>query len=189
MKSEIKICPQCNRLYQEKQECPKCNIELEKLEGYAQRLDRSLEYMRGVHIDYIDPSYAEEHKKEGINNYFKAYMTLLRVDPLNREKYLYGLVKVYDIFDGGHDYLSKLDHRVVLKILDRLLESNPDNEDYLYIKLRYLFYEEREYKESLKIANRLLEMDSENEDYISFKEAALEEIGEEPDEKYFKLMF
>ena len=116
-------------------------------------------------------------------------MTLLRVDPLNREKYLYGLVKVYDIFDGGYDYLSKLDHRVVLKILDRLLEYDPDNEDYLYIKLRYLFHMEMEYKEALKIANRLLEMDSENEDYISFKEAALEEIGEEPDEKYFKLMF
>ena len=69
------------------------------------------------------------------------------------------------------------------------MEYDPDNEDYLYIKLRYLFYKEREYKEALKIANRLLEMDSENEDYISFKEAALEEIGEEPDEKYFKLMF
>ena len=189
MESEIKICPQCNRLYQEKQECPKCNIELESLEAYAQKLDKCLEYMRGVHIDYIDPSYAEEHKKEGINDYYKAYMTLLRVDPLNREKYLYGLVKVYDIFDGGYDYLSKLDHRVVLKILDRLLEYDPDNEDYLYIKLRYLFHEEREYKEALEIANRLLEMDSENEDYISFKEAALEEIGEEPDEKYFKLMF
>ena len=189
MTSEIKICPQCNRLYQEKQECPKCNIELESLEAYAQKLDKCLEYMRGVHIDYIDPSYAEEHKKEGMNNYFKAYMTLLRVDPLNREKYLYGLVKVYDIFDGGYDYLSKLDHRVVLKILGRLLEYDPDNEDYLYIKLRYLFYEEREYKEALEIANRLLEMDSENEDYIFFKEAALEEIGEEPDEEYFKLMF
>lgn len=48
---------------------------------------------------------------------------------------------------------------------------------------------EREYKEALEIANRLLEMDSENEDYISFKEAALEEISEEPDEKYFKLIF
>ena len=104
MESEIKICPQCDRLYQEKQECPKCNIELESLEVYAQRLDKSLEYRRGVHIDYIDPSYAEEHKKEGINDYYKAYMTLLRVDPLNREKYLYGLVKVYDIFDGGYDY-------------------------------------------------------------------------------------
>ena len=149
--TEIKICPECNRLYQEKQECPKCNIELESLEVYAQKLDKCLEYRRGLHIDYIDPSYAEEHKKEGINN--------------------------------------KLDHRVVLKILDRLLEYDPDNEDYLYIKLRYLFYKEREYKEALKIANRLLEMDSENEDYISFKEAALEEIGEEPDEKYFKLMF
>ena len=72
---------------------------------YAQKLDKHLEYRRGLHIDYIDPSYAEEHKKEGINSYYKAYMTLLRVDPLNREKYLYGLVKVYDIFDGGYNYL------------------------------------------------------------------------------------
>ena len=189
MTTEIKICPQCYRLYKENQVCSKCNMELKSLDEFAQTLDKLLEYRRGVHIDYIDPSYAEEHKKEGINNYFKAYMTLLRVDPLNREKYLYGLVKVYDIFDGGYDYLSKLDHRVVLKILDRLLEYDPDNEDYLYIKLRYLFHMEREYKEALEIANRLLEMDSENEDYISFKEAALEEIGEEPDEKYFKLIF
>ena len=189
MTTEIKICPQCYRLYKENQVCSKCNMELKSLDEFAQTLDKLLEYRRGVHTDYTDPSYAEEDKKQSINNYFKASMTLLRVDPLNREKYLYGLVKVYDIFDGGYDYLSKLDHRVVLKILDRLLEYDPDNEDYLYIKLRYLFHMEMEYKEALKIANRLLEMDSENEDYISFKEAALEEIGEEPDEKYFKLIF
>ena len=189
MTTEIKICPQCYRLYKENQVCSKCNMELKSLDEFAQTLDKLLEYRRGVHTDYTDPSYAEEAKKQSINNYFKASMTLLRVDPLNRERYLYGLVKVYDIFDGGYDYLSKLDHRVVLKILDRLLEYDPDNEDYLYIKFRYLFYKEREYKEALKIANRLLEMDSENEDYISFKEAALEEIGEEPDEKYFKLIF
>ena len=124
MTTEIKICPQCYRLYKENQVCSKCNMELKSLDEFAQTLDKLLEYRRGVHTDYTDPSYA-------------AYMTLLRVDPLNREKYLYGLVKVYDIFDGGYDYLSKLDHRVVLKILDRLLEYDPDNEDYLYIKLRY----------------------------------------------------
>ena len=66
--TEIKICPECNRLYQEKQECPKCNIELESLELYAQKLDKCLEYMRGVHIDYIYTSYDKEHKKEGIND-------------------------------------------------------------------------------------------------------------------------
>lgn len=189
MTTEIKICPECYRLYKEKQVCSKCNIELESLEEFAQSLDKSLEYRRGVHTDYTDPSYAEEDKKQSINNYFKAYMTLLRADPLNRERYLYGLVKVYDIFDGRHNYLSKLDHRVVLKILNRLLEYDPDNEDYLYIKLRYLYHKEGDYKEALKIANRLLEMDSENEDYIFFQECALEEIGEKPDEKYFKLLF
>ena len=189
MESEIKICPECYRLYKEKHECPKCNIELESLDEFAQSLDKFLEYRRGVHVDYIDPSYAEEDKKQTINIHFKVYRTLLRADPLNRERYLYGLVKVYDIFDGGHNYLSQLDHRTVMKILDRLLEYDPDNEDYLYIKLRYLFHKEREYKEALEIANRLLEMDSENEDYIFFQECALEEMGEKPDEKYFKLLF
>ena len=162
MTTEIKICPQCYRLYKENQVCSKCNMELKSLDEFAQTLDKLLEYRRGVHTDYTDPSYAEEAKRQTIDNYFKAYMTLLRADPLNRERYLYGLVKVYDIFDKGHNYLRKLDLEVVFKILDRLLEYDPDNEDYLYIK---------------KIANRLLEMDSENEDYISFKEAALEGIG------------
>ena len=189
MESEIKICPECYKLYKEKQSCPKCNMELESLEEFAQSMDRFLEYRRGVHVDYIDPSYAAEEKKQAININFKAYMTLLRADPQNRERYLYGLVKVYDIFDGGHNYLSKLDYRTVLKILDRLLEYDPDNEDYLYIKLRYLYHKERKYEEALEIAGRLLEMDSENEDYIFFHECALESIKDKPDEKYFETIF
>ena len=70
MTTEIKICPQCYRLYKENQVCSKCNMELKSLDEFAQTLDKLLEYRRGVHTDYTDPSYAEEDKKQSINNYF-----------------------------------------------------------------------------------------------------------------------
>ena len=61
--TEIKICPQCYRLYKEKEECSKWNIELKSLEEFAQSLGKCLEYRRGLHIDYIDQSLLKNIRK------------------------------------------------------------------------------------------------------------------------------
>ena len=48
--SDMKICPKCYQLYIEKDECPKCGIELETLDKFANDTDKFLEHRRGLHI-------------------------------------------------------------------------------------------------------------------------------------------
>lgn len=175
IESEMKICPECNRLYIEKDECPDCNLELDSLNRCADSLDKYLEHRRGLHITYIDPSYAEEHKINMIRIYYNAYMKLLKADYQNRERYLYGLVKTYDIIDKGYNYTDELDHIRVLEILDRLLEINPNRQEYLRLKVYYSFHKGR-YEDVLKYVDKILEIDSEDEEYNYYKESSLEEI-------------
>ncbi|MBE6511544.1 MAG: hypothetical protein E7Z75_00125 [Methanobrevibacter olleyae] len=174
MTSEMKVCPQCYQLYIEKDECPKCGVELKTLDEFAQELDKQLEHRRGLHTLYVDPSYAETAKKETIMTYYNAYMTLLKADHLNREKYLYGLAKTYDIFDKGHDYTYELDYTTFMNIMDRLLEFNPKRQEYLRLKVYYSYHNYR-YEDVLKYVDRILEEEDDYE-YAFYKEDSLKKI-------------
>lgn len=162
MTSEMKICPQYYQLYVEKEECLKCRVELDTIEKFAADADRLLEHHRGLHTLYVDPSYAEISKTNYIKDYYKIYMTLLKADYQNREKYLYGLAKTYDIFDQGRDYTHELDRIAVREILSRLLEFNPKKLEYLRLKVIYL-YIWHEYEDSVKYYEKILEMGIEDE--------------------------
>ncbi len=101
--TERKICFRCQQLYPDKDECPKCKERLKSVEEYIELLDKQFEHYRGLHITYTDPSYASDHKAHLIRLYYESYLLLLKEDYQNREKYLYGMAKTYDVFDKGQN--------------------------------------------------------------------------------------
>ena len=176
MNSQIKICSLCFQLDMEKEKCPKCGGDLKSIDEFASYLDNLLEHYRGLHIQYADPSYAEDDKRESIKYYYNAYMALLDIDSENKEQYLYGMVKAYDIFDKGFDYASELDCDCVLEILDTLLELNGENPEYLRLKVIYS-YKRHNYEDVLKYADELLEMGIADDECKAYKKMALDRLN------------